>query len=218
MKRLFLIFSVVLCTSVVYAARPQERYVHMDTVCRCSQERFQQVINKFFYQFQTGSDSLFMWAYLNTDGDGDSKEGGKDAMAIHYTYATYDPVLRKGDQAMDIYVFGSKMFPDRHLITVNHGKRLSVEYTGKLLDDASIVFHTDSVAPHITHVHYEFNLVFGKLVSLLVSDKLWQGAMQWRLEQVFKNLVEYAETGTVTNQKEKEKETTAEKNRKKQKQ
>lgn len=193
-----LLFYSVLAVS---AARPQNRQVCVDTICSCSPERFQQVIDKFFYQFQTNADSIFEWAYLNTGGDGDSSEGGKDAVALRYNKATYDPVTRTGDIALDIYVLGAKMFSDRHLITVNHGSRLNATYSGALLDDAHISFTLDSVAPQVVKVRYEFSLVFGKFASMLVSDKIWHNAMRWRLEQVFANLVEYAETGNVVNRR-----------------
>lgn len=185
----------------VEAARPQNRQVRVDTICSCTPARFQQVIDKFFYQFQTNSDSIFEWAYLNTGGDGDSTEGGKDAVALRYNKATYDSITRTGDLALDIYVLGAKMFADRHLITTNQGSRLNATYSGSLLDDAHISFTVDSVAPQTVKVRYEFSLVFGKFASMLVSDKIWQNAMRWRLEQVFANLVEYAETGSVINRK-----------------
>ena len=197
MKNLFLIvfLFVSLCS---WAARPRNRFVRMDTVCHCSVGEFQHVVDSFFYQFQTGaSDSIFEWAYLNTGGDGNTSEGGKDAVRLHYTTATYDHKTRTGDQALDIYVLGSKMFPDRHLITVSNGGRMDLTYSGALLDDANIIFKIDSVAPTTTRVKYEFNIVFGGFVAMFISDKTWHGAMRWRIEQLLKNFVECAETGTV---------------------
>ena len=46
-------------------------------------------------------------------------------------------------------------------------------------------------------MHYEFRLVFGKVLSTFISDKMWNNAVRWRLEMIFDNLVEYAETGNV---------------------
>lgn len=194
----FLVLVFLLCTLSAWAARPRYRFVRMDTICQCTPAQFQQVVDSFFYQFQTGdSDALFEWAYLNTGGDGNTNEGGKDAVQLHYTTATYDHETRTGDQAIDIYVLGSKMFPDRHLVTISHGTRMDATYSGALLDDASIVFHIDSVAPTVTRVKYEFNLVFGGFVAMFISDKVWHGAMRWRIEQLMRNFVECAETGTV---------------------
>ena len=182
-----------------FAARPQQRVVHLDSLVNCSAEHFQQVVDKFFYQFQTNSDSLFSWVYLNTGGDGNDKDdNGKDAVALRYAGATYDPITRTGDQTFDIYVLGSKMFPNRHLVTVNHGNYMVATYSGSLLNDANIRFQMDSIAPAQTNVHYEFNLEFGRFFAMFVSDKVWHNTIRWRLEQVFKNLIEYAETGTVT--------------------
>ena len=196
-QRQLLIAFLLLSLSVTINARPRDRHVIVDTTCNTSSAHFRQVIDKFFYQFQTGSDSLFQWVYLNTNGDGNYTEGGKDAIALKYTTAQYDPVTKKGDQAMDIYVFGSRMFPDRHLISQNHGLKITATYTGSVLEDASIVFHLDSIAPEKINVHYEFNLLFGYLASMFVSDKVWHGTIRWRLEQILANLIEYAETGTV---------------------
>ena len=197
-------FTVILLFIVLssWAARPRIRFVKMDTVCQCTPAQFQHVVDSFFYQFQTGaSDSLFNWAYLNTGGDGNTDEGGKDAVRLHYTTATYDAETRTGDQALDIYVLGSKMFPNRHLVTVSKGSRMDATYSGALLDDASIIFDIDSVGPSLTRVKYEFNIVFGRFVAMCVSDKTWHGAMRWRLEQLFKNFIECAETGMVTEHK-----------------
>lgn len=184
-----------------YAKRPQNRHVAVDRVCRCTEADFQRTIDRFFYQFQTNSDSLFTWVYLNTSGDGNEKEGGKDAIRINYTEAKYDPAKKTGDIGLDIYVLGSKMFPDRHLLTSNYGRQLEITYSGSLLESGSIVFRMDSVAHRQTKVHYEFNFVFGKIAAFLISDKMWNDVIKWRLEQVFANMVEFAETGTVTDHK-----------------
>lgn len=197
--RKILIPLLFVCALSVSAARPTHRSVVKDTVCQCSAEHFQYVIDKFFYQFQTNSDSLFQWVYLNTGGDGSDKdENGKNAVGIRYAGATYDPLTHTGDQVLDIYVLGSKMFPNKHLVTVNHGTYMTATYSGSLLDDADIRFHLKPVDDNRIDIHYEFNLVFGKFFALFVSDKVWYNTIKWRLEQVLYNLIEYAETGTVT--------------------
>ena len=198
------LFCLLMPSASLYARRPQDRHVLVDTVCRCTPAQFQKTIDRFFYQFQTNSDSLFNWVYLNTGGDGNEKEGGKDAIKLHYAEAKYDPVEKTGDLGLDIYVLGSKMFPNRHLYTRNFGRELGVTYSGSLLENGSVVFRLDSVSPHKTKVHYEFNFVFGKFFSLLISDKIWNEVIKWRLEQVFANLVEYTETGKVTDHKKKQ--------------
>ena len=200
MKKIICSLLAVLSVSMLMA-RPKDRHVVLDSVCDCTPQQFQHTIDKFFFQFQTNSDSIFQWAYLNTEGDGNHEEGGKDAIGLKYVYAKYDPLTHTGDLAVDIYVLGSKMFPDRHLITVNHGSYMTATYSGSILDDASIIFRLDSVAPQKTKIHYEFNLVFGRFISLFISDKTWNNAIRWRLEQIFYNLIEYTETGTVTKKK-----------------
>jgi hypothetical protein len=185
----------------VEARRPQDRHVVVDTVCACTQTQFQQTIDKFFYQFQTNSDSLFLWAYLNTGGDGDESEGGKDAIRLHYGEAKYEPVEKKGDLQIDIYVLGSKMFPNRHLYTKNYGCRMGVTYSGSLLESGNIIFNMTPQLDGKTKIHYEFNLVFGRFFSLFISDKIWEGVIKWRLEQLLFNLIEHAETGHVTDHK-----------------
>lgn len=198
MKRtLFLILVALSCCPLFLQARPQHRQVVKDTVCACSQEHFQQVVDTFFYQFQAESHRLFDWAYLNTGGDGNSDSNGKDAIALAYIGNTYDTLTKTGDQAFDIYVLGSRMFPDRHLITVNHGWYLTATYSGSILESADIQFQQHALAPDSTAVHFEFNIVFGKFFSLFVSNKIWENVIRWRMEQIFANIVEYAETGTV---------------------
>ncbi len=203
MRHLLLLCFLMMYATAVLASRPTNRKVQLDTVCSCTPNRFQYVIDKFFYQFQTNTDSIFEWAYLNTEGDGNASENGKDAIKIHYNNALYDSITRTGDLGLDIYVLGMKMFPDRHIITTNNGSCLNATYSGSLLDDAHIKFTLDSIAPQLVRVRYEFNLVFGKFASMMVSDKVWHSAMRWRLEQIFANLVEYAETGQVIKRKDK---------------
>lgn len=179
----------------VYAS--QDRHVIIDTVCQCSVEHFQTVIDRFFYEFQADSKALFDWAYLNTNGDGDTSNNGKDAVAIKYGVNTYDSITKTADQALDIYVLGSKMFPNRHLGTVNHGTYMTATYSGSMLQGADFTFVMDSIAPALTRVHGEFNFVLGKFLSMFITEKKWKMVADWRFRQVFANLIEYAETGTV---------------------
>ncbi len=199
------IFAIIGLLSVTLAGQAATigRSVVMDTVCHCSPARWQEVVDKFFLEFQSDADHLFTWAYLNTGGDGDSSSGGKDAIALHYGANTYDRVNKVGDQAFDIYVLGSKMFPDRHLGTINHGQYMTATYSGSMLKGANIQLLSDSIAPNKTKVHYEFNLYLGHFLSLIISEKTWNNVADWRLRQIFANLVEYAETGTVIDRSKK---------------
>lgn len=183
---------ILLLISLPINAVRQDRHVVIDTVCNCSLQHFQKVVDMFFLEFQTDPDHLFTWAYLNTDGDGNTK--GKDAIVIKYVHTEYNPLTREGDQTLDIYVLGSKMFPNRHLGTINHGNRLTATYSGSLLEDAEIRFDLDSVAPAKTTVHYEVNFVFGKFLSLFITDKNWATIGQWRFGVVLANIINYAET------------------------
>lgn len=200
MKNLLIILSIF-AGQLVHAS--QDRHVIIDTVCNCSVARFQTVIDKFFYEFQADSKALFDWAYLNTSGDGDTSNEGKDAVAIKYGLNTYDSITKTADQALDIYVLGSKMFPDRHLGTVNHGTYMTATYSGSMLQGADFTFVMDSIAPTQTRVHCEFNFVLGKFLSWFITEKKWKTVADWRFRQVFANLVEYAETGNVTDKRKK---------------
>ena len=187
-------YGIVLSLLVAVHANAvrRDRHVVIDTVCNCSGQYLQSVIDKFFYEFQTNPDNLFTWAYLNTEGDGD--KNGKDAIVIKYVQTEYNALTREGDQTLDIYVLGSKMFPNRHLGTVNHGNRITATYSGSLLENAEIRFDLDSVAPAKTAVHYEVNFVFGKFFSLFITDKNWATIGQWRFGVVLANIINYAET------------------------
>ena len=190
-----LIFFALLFAQCIYSAR--DRHVVVDTVCYCSPQRFQQVIDRFFYEFQADSKSLFDWAYLNIKGDGNTADNGKDAIAIRYGISTYNPATRTADQALDIYVLGSRMFPNRHLGTINHGTYMTATYSGSMLEDANFRFAMDSIAPNQTQLRCEFNITFGKFLAIFITEKKWKTVAEWRFLQLFANLVEYAETGTV---------------------
>ncbi len=190
---LFLILSFL---PTVLPAAVRDRRVVRDTVCECTPARWREIRDLFFYQFQTNSDSLFDWVYVNTGGD-DDKEN-KDAIKLVYGPGTYDPVTKQGDQQFDIWVLGNNLFPDRHLGTINHGDYLTATYSGSMLEGANIILRSDSLSPVQTAVYYEFHLRFGKFFSIFVNNRVWQNAVAWRLNTVFENIIEYAETGQVT--------------------
>lgn len=194
LKKTIGVIIFILFISLPTNAFRRDRHVVIDTICNCSQQHLQTVIDKFFLEFQTNPDNLFTWAYLNTDGDGNTN--GKDAIAIKYVKTEYNAITREGDQTLDIYVLGSKMFPNRHLGTINHGNRLTATYSGSLLEDAEIIFKLDSITPTQTAVHYEVNFVFGKFFSLFITDKNWASIGQWRFGIVLSNIIEYAERQT----------------------
>jgi len=56
----------------------------------------------------------------------------------------------------------------------------------------------EPISENQTKVHYEFRLVFGKVLSTFISDKTWRNAIEWRFATILENLVEHAETGTVS--------------------
>lgn len=137
----------------------------------------------------------------------DESKEGKDAIRLVYKDRTYDPEHHVGDVAIDIYVLGSRMFRDNHLGTVysalpltNHSEiqQLNATYSGSILDGGQILFRLDSIAPNRTEVHYDFNLTFGRFLATFISDKTWQTVVEWRLRNILGNLIEFSETGKVT--------------------
>lgn len=137
----------------------------------------------------------------------DESKEGKDAIRLVYKDRTYDPDTYTGDVAIDIYVLGSRMFKDNHLGTVygttmltSHSEiqQLNATYSGSILDGGQILFRLDSIGPNLTEVHYDFNLTFGRFLATFISDKTWQNVVEWRLKNILGNLIEYAETGKVT--------------------
>ena len=75
--------------------------------------------------------------------------------------------------------------------------KMTATYSGSILEGGTVLMRMEPVSPTQTNVHYEFRLVFGKVLSAFISDKTWHNAIEWRFENIFYNLVEYAETGTV---------------------
>lgn len=211
MKRRILIVITALLAATTIAARPQKREVIIDTVCQAPIEAMLRVAEKFCYQFQACPDSLFPWAYAGTGeaevAESKSKES-RDAIQLLYKDRVYDPHLRTGDVAIDIYVLGVRWWKDQHLGTkytllkpadrpypvTSH---MIATYSGSILEGGNFVLRMEPVTPTSTRVHYEFTLTFGKVLSAFISDKTWRNAIEWRLETILENLVECAETGTV---------------------
>lgn len=209
-KGLFL--SLLLALSVsAFAARPQKREVVIDTVCNAPLIEMQKVASRFCYEFQACPDSLFEWAYLGL-GEAEVQESktkeGRDAIQLRYKDRVYDPKLKTGDVAIDIYVLGVRWWKDQHLGTKYTLTRPSnasypltaymvATYTGSILEGGEFMVRMEPISATQTKVHYEFRLVFGRVLSVFISDKTWQNAIQWRFETILENLVECAETGTV---------------------
>lgn len=207
-----LLLSLLLALSVsAFALRPQKREVVIDTVCNAPLSTMLGVTERFCREFQACPDSLFEWAYLGL-GEAEVQESkskeGRDAIQLRYKDRVYDPKLKTGDVAIDIYVLGVRWWKDQHLgtkctLTRPAGQsypltaHMTATYTGSILDGGDFVMRLEPVSDTQTRVHYEFRLVFGRVLSVFISDKTWQNAIQWRFETILENLVECAETGTV---------------------
>jgi hypothetical protein len=204
--------SVLLFVSACAFARPQKRTVEIDTICRAPLKEMLRVADYFCYQFQACPDSLFEWAYLGmseeTDKETKKTKESRDAIQLSYKDRVYDPNLKTGDVAIDIYVLGVRWWKDQHLGTkcmhlqpLNSPYPLTVHmtatYTGSILEGGDFILVMDSVSENETRVHYEFSLTFGRILSAFMSDKTWHNAIEWRFETILENLIECAETGTV---------------------
>ena len=203
--------AAVIVALTVYG-RPQKREVVIDTICEAPIEQMIKVAEKFCYQFQACPDSLFTWAYLGTGelevAESKSKES-RDAIQLRYKDRVYDSKQKTGDVTIDIYVLGVRWWKDQHLgtkYTYLHPANepypatahMVATYSGSILEGGNFVLRMDPISLTRTRVHYEFSLTFGKVLSAFISDKTWQNAVQWRFETILENLVECAETGTVT--------------------
>lgn len=193
-------------------ARPQMREVVMDTISKASVAQLQHVVDSFYYQFQACPDSLFGWIYLGLEETPESKteektKESRDAIQLRYQDRVYDPTHKIGDVAIDIYVLGTRWWKDQHLVTQyvlttspNNFRKahMTAKYSGtSILEAGDMIITMQPLADGTTKVHYEFRLVFGRILSLFISDKTWANAMQWRFETIFENVIECAETGTV---------------------
>lgn len=208
-----LIFCCVLIAmSCVSFARPQRREVVIDTVCNTSLKDLLLTADRFCYQFQACPDSLFSWAYVGLgeqeDPNKEKTKESKDAIKLRYKDRVYDPKLKTGDVAIDIYVLGVRWWKDQHLGTKYVLTRpahspypltafMKATYSGSILEGGDFVLRMEPISPTQTKVHYEFRLVFGKVLSAFISDKTWHNAIEWRLATILDNIIEYAETGTV---------------------
>ena len=205
----FCALFVLCCTAF---ARPQRRTVVIDTICNAPLKDLLLSADKFCYQFQACPDSLFKWAYVglgsqDTIVQAKSKES-KDAIQLRYKDRVYDPKLKTGDVAIDIYVLGVRWWKDQHLGSKYVLSRpahasypltahLKATYSGSILEGGDFILRMEPISPTQTKVHYEFRLVFGKVLSAFISDKTWRNAIEWRLATILDNIIEYTETGTV---------------------
>ena len=205
---------LLLLASAVVFARPQKRGVVVDTVCEAPLAAVLHAAERFCAQFQTQSDSLSQWAYVGINER--EKEGSSDkptkesrnAIRLDYKDRVYDPVLKTGDVAIDIYVLGVRWWKDQHLGTkylVAHPAndpnactaKLIATYSGSILEGGEVIFSLRQIDATRTRVHYEFNLTFGRVLSVFISDKTWNNAVEWRFRMIIQNIIEFAETGTV---------------------
>ena len=210
----FRITLLLLMASAVAFGRPQRRGVVVDTICNTPLPAMLEAASKYCRQFQMQSDSLYQWAYVGIDKrekedtlKKQTKES-RNAILLNYKERVYDPVLKTGDITIDIYVLGVRWWKDQHLGTKYTLTRpassqypltakMVATYSGSILEGGEVLFRLDPIDPTHTRVHYEFNLTFGRVLSAFISDKTWKNAIEWRFQIIIKNLVEYAETGTV---------------------
>ena len=206
-----LLFISLLFSAVTFA-RPQTRSVIIDTVCNAPLQEMLKVTKRYCYQFQACPDSLFSWAYLGMDKSEEEKipqnKESRNAIQLIYKDRVYDPKMKTGDVALDIYVLGVRWWKDQHLGTKSVimrpanaqyplTARMNATYSGSILEGGHFVMRMDPISADKTRIHYEFSLTFGKVLSSFISDKTWQNAIEWRFETILENLIECAETGTV---------------------
>lgn len=210
--RKLIVCCVLIAMSCASFARPQRREVVIDTVCNTSLKDLLLTADRFCYQFQACPDSLFSWAYVGLgeqeDPNKEKTKESKDAIKLRYKDRVYDPKLKTGDVAIDIYVLGVRWWKDQHLGTKYVLTRpahspypltafMKATYSGSILEGGDFILRMEPISPTQTKVHYEFRLVFGKVLSAFISDKTWHNAIEWRLATILDNIIEYAETGTV---------------------
>ena len=217
MKKGFVILILMVLSISAFAVRPQRREVVKDTICNAPLKTMLAVTERFCYQFQACPDSLFEWAYLNMDEAKEEEEKAKtkesrDAIQLRYKDRVYDPQNKTGDVAIDIYVLGVRWWADQHLGTKCTLTRpasasfpitshMTATYSGSILEGGDLIMRLEPISATQTKVHYEFRLVFGRVLSIFISDKTWQNAIEWRLDMILQNLIECAETGTVQRKK-----------------
>lgn len=135
-------------------------------------------------------------------------KASRDAIQLRYKDRMYDPKNKTGDVAIDIYILGVRWWKDQHLGTKYVLSRpakakfpltakMTATYSGSILEGGTFIIRIEPINDHQTRVHYEFGLVFGKVLSSFISDETWNNAIEWRFATILENLVEHAETGTV---------------------
>lgn len=206
-----LLIVLLALSANMFAYRPQSRAVVIDTVCNAPLRVMLDATKRFCYEFQACPDSLFSWAYLGLGEpevmDSKTKEE-RNVIQLIYKDRKYDPKTKVGDVAIDIYVLGVRWWKNQHLGTKMVLSRpakspypltahMTATYSGSILDGGDFIMRLEPISENQTRVHYEFRLVFGKVLSTFISDKMWKTAMEWRFTTILENLVEYAETGTV---------------------
>jgi hypothetical protein len=206
-----LVFLMLMTVSLSVFARPQRREVIIDTVCNAPLKQMLTVTNRFCRQFQACPDSLFEWAYLGLaeePSEPKTKES-RDAIQLRYKDRVYDAKSKTGDVAIDIYVLGVRWWKDQHLGTKYSLTRpasahypltahLKATYSGSILEGGDWIFVMEPISPTQTRLHYEFSITFGRVLSAFISDKIWRNAIEWRFQVILDNLIECAETVTVT--------------------
>lgn len=211
MRQKIILLAIAAMVSVTAFARPRTRGVTIDTVCHTPVNQLLQVVDSFCYQFQACPDSLFLWAYLGLEEHVDSakqkrNKEGRDVIHLEYKDRVYNAQDKIGDVAIDIYVLGMRWWKDQHLITAfttnsdsyTTVAHLSATYSGSILDDGHIIYQVHPISDNETAVHYEFYVTLGGTLAAFISDKTWQNSAQWRFEAILENIIECAETGTVT--------------------
>ena len=209
--RIKTLILLLLVSASAFALRPQKRAVVIDTICNAPLTEMLKVANRFCYQFQACPDSLFDWAYLGLSEveteEAKTKEG-RDVIQLRYKDRVYDPKLKTGDVAIDIYVLGVRWWKDQHLGTKYVLSRpanaqypltahMTATYSGSILEGGHFLLRMEPLSATQTKVHYEFSFTFGRVLSAFISDKTWKNGIEWRFSTILENLVECAETGTV---------------------
>ena len=212
MKKLTILCLSLLCAASVSARFNQYRAVVIDTICNTPLHAIRMVADSFCYQFQACPDSLFGWAYLGLEEERDSTKEmtreGRDVFHLQYNDRQYDPKTKTGDVAIDIYVLGARFWKDQHLGTQTHvyhpahadyplTVHMTATYSGSIIESGNFLLRMTPISEHKTKLHYEFDLTFGRFLSLFISDKTWSNSIEWRFATILENLVECAETGTV---------------------
>ena len=205
MKRIYIFIVAVLFAGTMFAdsSERQLRRLSFDRTFECSAERANEIIDLFVYEMQTDMNHLFTWAFIGTENQGDTK--GKDAVSIKYVGNTYYPETRTGVLVTTIEVLGVPWFKNREIgsvytdSVVNNIRfaRLDITYSGSLLQAADGQFHTTPIGNDRAFVHFELNVTLGKFFSAFVTNKTWNEVASWRIEMIFDNIKEFAETGMV---------------------